>query len=36
MLAPNCRTESKTISIDASVNMPMVVTATFFSTRTWV
>ena len=36
MLAPNCRTESKTISIDARVKMPMVVTATFFSTRTWV
>ena len=36
MLAPNWRTESKTISIDASVKMPMIVTATFFSTTTCV
>ncbi|MNC92090.1 hypothetical protein D3C83_84550 [compost metagenome] len=36
MLAPNCRTDSNTISIDASVNTPMTVSATFFSTRTCV
>ena len=36
MLAPNWRTDSNTISIDASVNTPMVVSATFFKTITCV
>jgi hypothetical protein len=36
MLAPNWRTESNTISIEARVTTLMIVKATFFNTTTWV
>ena len=36
MLVPNCRTDSKTISIDARANTAMTAVAIFLSTVTWV
>ena len=36
MLAPNCRTESNTISIDATVKTAITTVATFFKTSTCV